>query len=81
MLLNGSAVEQSAAKGEAPGRAETMAAGGAEPLPSWVDGAARKAMVDFVVRVTDPASADFVPEPERIAVFDNDGTLWSERPV
>jgi len=38
-------------------------------------------MVDFVVRVTDPASPDFVPEPERIAVFDNDGTLWSERPV
>ena len=77
----GSAVEQPAAEGEAPGRAETMAAGGAEPLPSWVDGAARKAMFDFVARVTDPASPDFVPGPERIAVFDNDGCLWSEKPI
>jgi phosphoglycolate phosphatase-like HAD superfamily hydrolase len=77
----GSAVEQPAAEGEAPGRAETMAAGGAQPLPSWVDGATKQAIVAFVARVTDPASPDFVPQAERIAVFDNDGTLWSERPA
>ncbi len=50
-------------------------------LPSWNDGAAREAIIAFVARVTDPASPDFVPEPERIATFDNDGCLWSEKPV
>ncbi|MEN8151998.1 MAG: HAD family hydrolase [Planctomycetota bacterium] len=50
-------------------------------MPSWNDGEARQRIVDFVARVTDPASPDFVPEAERIATFDNDGTLWSERPV
>jgi phosphoserine phosphatase len=49
-------------------------------LPSWNDGAVRSSILDFVERVTDPASPDFVPEPERIAVFDNDGCLWSEKP-
>jgi phosphoglycolate phosphatase-like HAD superfamily hydrolase len=52
-----------------------------DPLPSWNDGESKQAILDFVVRVTDPAGPDFVPEPERIATFDNDGTLWSERPV
>jgi phosphoserine phosphatase len=51
-----------------------------DPLPSWNDGATRSAIVDFINRVTDPQSPDFVPEAERIAVFDNDGTLWSEQP-
>ncbi len=50
-------------------------------LPSWNAGPTRDALVDFVTRVTNPGSDDFVPEAERIAVFDNDGTLWSERPV
>ncbi|MCU0233380.1 MAG: haloacid dehalogenase-like hydrolase [Thermoanaerobaculales bacterium] len=50
-------------------------------LPSWNDTAVRSAIVDFVERVTDPASPDFVPGPERIAVFDNDGTLWAEQPA
>jgi phosphoglycolate phosphatase-like HAD superfamily hydrolase len=53
----------------------------AASLASWNDGAAREAIVGFVARVTDPASPDFVPEPERVATFDNDGTLWSEKPV
>ncbi|MEE4271671.1 MAG: HAD family hydrolase [Thermoanaerobaculales bacterium] len=53
----------------------------ADPLPSWSDSVARTAILDFVARVTDPDSPDFVPEPERIAVFDNDGTLWSEQPA
>jgi hypothetical protein len=52
-----------------------------DPLPSWNDGAARQAVVDFVTRVTDPAGPDFVPEAERIATFDNDGCLWAEKPV
>ena len=53
----------------------------ADPLPSWNGSVARTAILDFVGRVTDPGSPDFVPEPERIAVFDNDGTLWSEQPA
>ncbi len=53
----------------------------ADSMPSWNDTGPRKAIVDFVERVTDPGSPDFVPEPERIAVFDNDGTLWAEQPV
>jgi hypothetical protein len=47
-----------------------------DPLPSWNDGAARTSIVEFVQAVTDDAGPDFVPVPERIAVFDNDGTLW-----
>lgn len=53
----------------------------ADPLPSWNDGATRKAIMNFVQRVTTATSPDFVPEPERIATFDNDGTLWGEQPV
>ena len=49
-------------------------------LQSWNDSGVKETIVDFVQRVTDPGSADFVPEPDRIAVFDNDGTLWSEKP-
>jgi hypothetical protein len=53
----------------------------ADPLPSWNGGGARAAIVNFVESVTDPDSDSFVPEAERIAVFDNDGTLWAEQPV
>jgi phosphoserine phosphatase len=53
----------------------------AQPLPSWRDGPARQAIVSFVERVTKPGGPDFVPPAERIAVFDNDGTLWSEQPI
>ncbi|PJN94326.1 HAD family hydrolase [Amaricoccus sp. HAR-UPW-R2A-40] len=53
----------------------------ADPLPSWNPTATEAAIIDFVSRVTDPDSADFVPEEDRIAVFDNDGTLWSEQPM
>ena len=52
-----------------------------DPLPSWNDGAAKKSITDFVTRVTTQGAADFVPVAERIATFDNDGTLWSEQPV
>ena len=50
-------------------------------LPSWNDGLARKAILDFITRTTTVGSDEFVPVPERIAVFDNDGTLWAEQPV
>jgi len=50
-------------------------------MPSWNDTAPKKAIVAFVEKVTKPGSPDFVPVPERIAVFDNDGTLWSEQPM
>ena len=53
----------------------------ADPLPSWNDGAARAALVSFVERTTNESSPDFVPAPERIAVFDNDGCLWPENPI
>ncbi len=52
----------------------------ADPLPSWNDGVAKKSIVDFVARVTAQGGADFVPPAERIATFDNDGTLWTEQP-
>jgi len=52
-----------------------------DPLPSWNDGASKKAIVDFVNATTDRASPRFVPEPERIATFDQDGTLWVEHPM
>jgi phosphoglycolate phosphatase-like HAD superfamily hydrolase len=50
-------------------------------LPSWNDGRARQALVTFVERVTRPGSPEFVAPAERIAVFDNDGTLWGEQPA
>lgn len=53
----------------------------AEPLPSWNDGAAKRSIVEFVKQVTKAGSPDFVPPAERIAVFDNDGTLWAEQPM
>jgi len=53
----------------------------AEPLPSWNDTAPKKAIITFVEKVTREGSPDFVPAPERVAVFDNDGTLWSEQPI
>jgi len=53
----------------------------ADELPSWNDGAARQDIVAFVQAVSDRNAKDFVPAAERIAVFDNDGTLWSEQPL
>ncbi len=50
-------------------------------LPSWEEGTARQSIIRFVETVTNPDSADYVPAPERIAVFDNDGTLWAEQPM
>jgi phosphoglycolate phosphatase-like HAD superfamily hydrolase len=53
----------------------------ADPLASWNDTGPRKAILGFVQAVTDEASRDFIPPGRRIAVFDNDGTLWAEQPM
>jgi phosphoserine phosphatase len=53
----------------------------ADPLPSWNDGATKKAILEFVAAVTDENGKDFVKPAERIATFDNDGTLWVEQPI
>jgi phosphoserine phosphatase len=52
-----------------------------DPLGSWREGASKRAIQGFVQRVTTNGSPDFVPPPERVAVFDNDGTLWCEKPM
>jgi phosphoglycolate phosphatase-like HAD superfamily hydrolase len=62
------------------GAPDSRAQSQSDPLPSWNDGAAKKAIIDFVGRVTREGGPDFVPVPERIATFDNDGTLWTEQP-
>lgn len=61
--------------------ATTGSAPGADPLPSWNAGPAKQAIFDFVRKTTDPASPQFVPAAERVATFDQDGTLWVEQPV
>ena len=52
-----------------------------DPLPSWNDTDTKKSIINFVANVTKEGSPDFIPPPERIATFDNDGTLWSEQPM
>lgn len=53
----------------------------ADPLPSWNDCAAKRAILAFLPRVTDDTSSDFIPASDRVAIFDNDGTLWPENPI
>jgi len=53
----------------------------ADPLPSWNEGATKQAIVEFVGHVTDASNANYVPPAERLATFDNDGTLWVEQPL
>jgi phosphoglycolate phosphatase-like HAD superfamily hydrolase len=57
-----------------------LAVGQTDPLPSWKDGAVKTSITDFVSRVTKPDGPEFVPTAQRIATFDNDGTLWCEQP-
>jgi phosphoserine phosphatase len=59
-------------------RAQT---GQSDPLPSWNDGAAKRGIINFVTRVTREGGPDFVPAVDRVATFDNDGTLWAEKPL
>ena len=63
------------------GLTTSFATAQSDPLPSWNDGATKKSITDFVARVTTQGGADLVPVAERIATFDNDGTLWCEQPV
>ena len=70
-LLAAASVPGMAASAQAPG----------DPLPSWNEGAAKKALVEFVKATTTAGSPKFVPIPERIATFDQDGTLWVEHPL
>ncbi|EJM27294.1 HAD family hydrolase [Pseudomonas sp. GM25] len=63
------------------GLALPLLAQASEPLPSWNDSPAKKHIIEFVEAVTDQSGKDFVKPAERIAVFDNDGTLWSEQPA
>ena len=58
-----------------------MADGAPAPLPSWKTGPVKASIINFVSAVTDATGPGYVPPAERIATFDNDGTLWSERPV
>jgi phosphoglycolate phosphatase-like HAD superfamily hydrolase len=60
--------------------ARTIAEAADAVLPSWNEGKAKQSIVDFVMKVTKSGSPDFVPVPQRIATFDNDGTLWAEQP-
>ena len=52
-----------------------------DPLPSWNEGASKKSIIDFVARVTKEGGPDYVSPERRIATFDNDGTLWTEKPI
>jgi haloacid dehalogenase-like hydrolase len=60
---------------------QTQTPAGGDPLPSWNDGPAKAAIVNFVRAALDPAGPDFVPEDDRIATFDQDGTMWVEHPL
>ncbi|RXN93432.1 haloacid dehalogenase [Achromobacter aloeverae] len=77
-LLSACSTSKPPSPAEAQGQAQTVPAA---TLASWNDGPSRRAITDFVQAVTQPGSPDFVPAEERIAVFDNDGTLWSEQPM
>ncbi len=59
----------------------TVTAQAADPLPSWNDGKTKQSIIDFVEKTTKEGSGDFVPPERRIATFDNDGTLWAEKPI
>jgi phosphoglycolate phosphatase-like HAD superfamily hydrolase len=59
----------------------SLATAADDPLPSWNEGPVKKTITDYVSGVTTEGSPDFVPPAERIAVFDNDGTLWAEQPI
>jgi phosphoserine phosphatase len=70
-----------AASGVNATRPASAQGAGPDPLPSWNDCAAKRGILDFVARVTKAGGPDFVPVPDRIATFDNDGTLWAEKPL
>jgi hypothetical protein len=66
---------------QSPRPSPELAASSGATLPSWIEGPSRTAVTSFVARVTTQGNPDFVAASERIAVFDNDGTLWAEQPI
>lgn len=66
---------------ETPVSGSTSAGAAVDPLPSWNEGSAKASILKFVADVTDPESANYVAPDERIVVTDNDGTLWTEKPI
>jgi phosphoglycolate phosphatase-like HAD superfamily hydrolase len=77
LLAQAPALSAASLTAPAPAPATTQA----DPLPSWNDTATKKAITDFVDRVTRQGSPDFIKPDDRVAVFDNDGTLWCEQPI
>lgn len=78
ILLVSTSCNQPQLNTQAP-KTETVAA--TDMLPSWNEGVTKKAIIDFVTKTTNEGSADFIPVADRIACFDNDGTLWTEQPM
>ena len=72
---------KTSAQGESSPAAGASNASSGEPLPSWNDGQTKQSIITFVQATTTPGSAQFVPPEERIATFDQDGTLWVEKPM
>uniref|UniRef100_UPI002610953E HAD family hydrolase n=1 Tax=Paraburkholderia sp. TaxID=1926495 RepID=UPI002610953E len=70
-----------AGSGNGPGAAQTGVSSTTDPLPSWRNGAAKQSILKFVADVTREGAPNYVPAAQRVAVFDNDGTLWSEQPI
>lgn len=60
---------------------QVLASTEVDPLPSWNDTAAKKSIIQYIQQTTTPDSKQFIPVSDRIATFDNDGTLWAEKPV
>src|SRR5262245_44506026 len=58
-----------------------VASAQSDPLPSWNDGKVKQSIIDFVTRVTKKDGPDYVEPEERVATFENAGTLWTEQPV
>ena len=81
LCLLGAAVWLGSAPASAPPGQTPATVVAANPLPSWNDGPSKRAILEFVAAVTTPDSEDFVPVAERVAVFDNDGTLICEKPI
>ncbi|RYJ42383.1 HAD family hydrolase [Flavobacterium beibuense] len=81
LFISLAACKQEPAKDIQTGTETTEVSENADPLPSWNDGANKEAIISYVKDVTTEGSASFIPVADRIATFDNDGTLWSEQPA
>ncbi|QEE51512.1 haloacid dehalogenase-like hydrolase [Flavobacterium alkalisoli] len=81
LFISLSACKQEPAKDTESGKEITQVNESSDPLPSWNDGPNKEAIINYVKDVTTDGSANFIPIADRIATFDNDGTLWSEQPA